>query len=280
MASFAKESQFTSLAVSLMVETASYACIAAGTLGPQASWDRSMAAVGGTVVRQYKLLDAFLDQICKDRDETAVLIARPLFETTVNIRFFIKNFSADLIDSYVQKSLQHERKLRDKLKANILARSGVVLPIEDRMLNSIERAERVAGIPLDHVNPSDKRPWGNKNLFEKAKDVGLADAYSGFFGGPSHNIHGNWHEIYSNHLDWNEATNSFTPKMAWKRPRPQTVTSLALVVADTLKIYFEFIGGDELSSHFEPKLDDLQNRVFSLVDAHEAYLARKKWPAI
>ncbi|MBB4257305.1 DUF5677 domain-containing protein [Bradyrhizobium sp. CIR3A] len=280
MASFTKESEFTSIAVSLMVETAQYSCIAAGTLGKEASWDRDLAAVGGTVVRQYKLLDAFLDQICKHRDETAVLVARPIFETTVNIRFFIKHFSKPLIDSYVEQSLRHERKTRDKIQANIAARGGLVLPIEDRMLSSLERAERAAGIPLDDVKTSDKRPWGNKNLFEKAKDVGLSDAYSAFFGGPSHNVHGNWQEIYSNHLSWHEPTNSFTPNMKWRRPRPQMVTSLALVIAETLKLYFGFIGGDEISAHFSPKLDDLQDRVLALVAAHEAYLARKKWPAI
>ncbi|UQR60248.1 hypothetical protein LRP30_24845 [Bradyrhizobium sp. C-145] len=128
MASFTKESEFLSLAVSLMVEAASYSCKAAGTLGAETSWNRYFAALGGTVVRQYKLLDAFLDQICKYRDETAVLVARPIFETTVNIRFFIKRFSKPLIDSYVEQSLRHERKTRDNIQANIAAR-GIVLPI-------------------------------------------------------------------------------------------------------------------------------------------------------
>ncbi|MET4601085.1 hypothetical protein ABIB90_000536 [Bradyrhizobium sp. JR4.1] len=280
MASFTTESEFTSVAVSLMVETAGYSCIAAGTLGEKTYWDRDLAAVGGAVVRQYKLLDAFLDQVCKHRDETAMIMARLIYETTVNIRFFLDSFSKSLVDSYVEHSLRHERKTRDKIQTNIAARSGVILPIEDRMLNSIGRAERAAGISLDDVDIRDKRPWGGKNLFEKAKAVGLSDAYSAFFGGTSHNVHGNWHDIYTNHLNWDETANSFTPKMAWRRPRPQMVTSLALVVAETLNIYFEFIGGDEVSGHFAPKLDDLQRRVFALVDGHEAYLARKKWPAV
>jgi hypothetical protein len=74
VASFATESDFTSLAVSLMVETASYCCVAAATLGQSQTWDRDRAAVGSNMVRQYKLLDSFLDRICKHRDESSMIM--------------------------------------------------------------------------------------------------------------------------------------------------------------------------------------------------------------
>jgi hypothetical protein len=163
-ASFKSEREFTSLAVSLLVETASYNCIAAGTLGKTKSWNRDTAAVGGNIVRQYKLLDAFLDQVCKDRDETAMIMARLVFETTVNVRYLIKHFSPSLVDSYVRLSLRHERKLRDKISSNVRDRNGVLLPIEDRMLQSLDRAERASGIQLDSIDLKDKRPWGRRTF--------------------------------------------------------------------------------------------------------------------
>jgi Family of unknown function (DUF5677) len=278
LASFTKEGEFTSLAVSLMVETASYCCIAAGTLGPSKAWDRNKAAVAGNMVRQYKLLDAFLDQVCKHRDETGMILARLVFETTVNIRFLIKNFSPSLINSYVTHSLRHERKLRDSIRKNIEDRRGIIQPIEDRMLRSIERAAKVALVDLDQIDLKDKRPWGGKNTFDKTRDVGLEGFYLAAFGGGSHSIHGNWHEIYSNHLEWDEITNEFTPQLHWKRPRPQVITSFALVIAETVKLYFQFIGGDELSDYFDPLLDSLHDRVHDLVRAHENYLSAKAWP--
>jgi hypothetical protein len=279
-AAFKSEREFTSLAVSLLVETASYNCIAAGTLGKAKSWKRDIAAVGGNIVRQYKLLDAFIDQVCKDRDETAMIMARLVFETTVNARYLIKHFSPSLIDSYVRLSLRHERKVRDKILNNVQDRNGVFLPIEDRMLQSLDRAERASGIKLNSVDLKDKRPWGEKNIFEKARAVGLDKLYSAAFGGGSHSIHGNWQEVYSNHLEWNEATNDFTPKLNWRRPRPQLVTAIALAVNETIKSYFDFIGDGELNDHFHSKLDDLHDRVLDLVDAHEKYLANKRWPAV
>jgi hypothetical protein len=55
---------------------------------------------------------------------------------------------------------------------------------------------------------------------------------------------------------------------------------LALVINETIKIYFQFMGQDELSDYFDPLLDDLHDRVLDLVVAHEKYLSVKKWPAI
>jgi hypothetical protein len=68
--------------------------------------------------------------------------------------------------------------------------------------------------------------------------------------------------------------------MRWRTPRPQMITSMALVICETLRIYSDFIGGNELSEYFDPKLDDLHDRVLDLVEAHEKYLAAKQWPEI
>jgi hypothetical protein len=104
--------------------------------------------------------------------------------------------------------------------------------------------------------------------------------YSAAFGGGSHSIHGNWQEIYSNHLGWEEATNGFTPRLSWRRPRPQMISTIALTVNETIKLYFDFIGDGQVRDYFDPKLDDLHDRVLDLVDAHEKYLANKHWPAV
>ena len=92
-------------------------------------------------------------------------------------------------------------------------------------------------------------------------------------------VHGNWADIYGNHLEWNES-DVFTPKIDWARPRPQTLTTLALVLAGTLEEYFLFMGGTEVAEYFGAKMSDLQNRIFTLIDAHEAYLGGKSWPEI
>lgn len=279
IAAFKVEAEFTSLAVSLMVEAASYCCIAASALGPEATLDREHAAVAGNMVRQYKLLDAFLDQVCKRRDETAMIIARLVFEAAVNIKFLIKNFSKELVQDYILYSLRHERALKNLIHKNIAERDGVSIAIEGRMLRSIERAERASGLNLEESDVNGRRPWGGKNIFQKARDVDLEGLYLAAFGGGSHSVHGNWQDLYANHLEWDGAE-GFTPKLTWRNPRPQMVTSLSLVVTDTLKEYFDFIGGSEISEYYSPLLDDLLERVLFLVEAHENYLSEKQWPSI
>jgi hypothetical protein len=279
IAKFAEEDDFGDLAVKLMVEITSYVCVAASTTGSKPAWDRDHAAVGGNMVRLYKLLHSVLDQTCQRRQETSFILARLVFETIVNIRYMIKEFSSKLIDAYVGYSFRHERKLRDTIQDNINARHGVVLPIEDRMLKSIDRSAAAAGISLDDVDFKQKGPWGGKNLFDKSEAVGLDQAYLAAFGGPSHSVHGNWHEIYGNHLNWDEK-DGFTPNLDWHRPRPQLLLAICNLVIDALEGYFAFMGGESAAKTFADRFSDLRDRVFELNGAHEKYLSGKEWPNV
>lgn len=279
LAKFVRDDEFTGLAVDLMVETGQWSCIAASTMGDDPAWDRDHAAICGNMVRLYKLLHSVLDQTCQRRQETSFILSRLVFETIVNIQYMIINFSPELIISYVSYSLRHEKKLRDSILKNIQTRSGVILPIEERMLRSIDRAALAAKISLDEIDTKDKRPWGGKNLFEKAQAIGLDKTYLAFFGGPSHSVHGNWHELYSNHLHWDE-NGAFTPNLGWHRPRPQILFAICFLVIATLRKYFEFMCGKSAAEFFEEKLSDLENRVSQGNDAHENYLSKKTWPEI
>src|ERR1700686_1128345 len=80
LATLSLESEFMGLSVDLMREVASYTCVAACTLGTGPTWDRNRAAVGGNMVRLYKLLDTLLDQTCKRRRDTSTIVARLAFE--------------------------------------------------------------------------------------------------------------------------------------------------------------------------------------------------------
>ncbi len=279
MTAFEREDDFTGLAVDLMIETGSWVCVAASTFGEKPVWDRDRAAIGGNMVRLYKLVHTVLDQTTQRRQESAFIFARLVFETLVNIRYMVQHFDPKLIDEYVKYSLRHERKLRDRVLSNVAARNGVMLPIEDRMLKSIERAATVAQVSLDDVDLDQKGPWGGKNLFDKAERVGLGETYLGAFAGPSHSVHGNWHEIYSNHVEW-DGTGGFTPNLEWQHPRPQVLFALSTLITDTLAIYFEFMCGEQWEALFGEPLADLFDRIVSASNAHEAYLGGKQWPEI
>ena len=278
MSAFNNEDDFVGLAVGLMIETGSYVCLAATTFREKHIWDRDLAVVCGNMVRLYKLIHTVLDQITQRRQEMSDIFTRLVFETLVNIRFMVKNYDPVLVESYIQYSFRHERRLRDLITDNIESRSGVVLPIEDRMLKSIDRSATAAGVTIEGVDLSNK-PWGGKNTYEKARDVGLDFAYLAAFAGPSHSVHGNWQDIYGNNLHWDEK-NGFTPNLDWRRPRPQVLFALCSLIIETLDIYFEFMGGDEVVQVLNDPLTDLKARVHQVNDAHETYLVGKQWPEV
>jgi hypothetical protein len=117
---FTSEDQFTELSVRLLVEAASYVCVAACMLGNSSPWNRDHAAVGVTWCGCISSCTAF--------------------------------------------------------------------------------STSYAGIPLDEVDNKGVRDWGGKNIFEKAKAVGLDHVYLAAIGGGSNSIHGNWQEIAGHHL--------------------------------------------------------------------------------
>jgi hypothetical protein len=267
------------LASELLREVASYTCVAASTTGSKPVWDRDQAAVGGNMVRLFKILSAHLDQTVQRRLETSTIFSRLAFETIVSVRYLIAKFSTDLIDSYIRHSLRHERKLWDTITANVDGRGGNVQHIEQRMLNSLERAAHIAGITLESIDLKDRTPWGGKNLREKAKIVGLEPAYEAVFGGMSHNVHGAWQDLYQFHLQ-TDGDGTFTPKLDWGRPRPQPLFAIGLFAIDAVVDFLEFIGGEAATRHIREKLEDLRARINSADHAHETYLSGKAWPEI
>jgi hypothetical protein len=279
IAAFAQEWDFVVLASELLREVTSYVTVAACTLGAAPAWSRDQAAVGGNMVRLTKLLAAYLDQTVQKRFETSTILSRLTFETIVTARYLIANFSPELVDSFVRHSLRHERRLRDRIQANIQGRGGDVLQIEQRMLKSIDRAARLAGIALDSIDLKDRAPWGGKDLRQKADAVGFGAAYLAVFSGMSHNVHGSWHDLYQFHLEADE-NGGFTPSLDWNRPRPQPVFALGHLALYAVADFLTFIGGEAAVDQLRAQLRDLSARIQSVDHAHETYLSRKTWPAI
>jgi hypothetical protein len=211
--------------------------------------------------------------------ETSTILSRLAFETIVNVRYLIANFSPELINSLVRHSLKHERRLHDTIQANIQERGGEILHIEQRMLNSIHRAARIASVTLDSIDLKDRAPWGGKDLRQKAAAVGLDEAYLAVFGGMSHNVHGSWHDLYQFHLEADE-NGAFTPNLDWHRPRPQPLFALGHLALSAVAEFLIFIGGEPAFDQLRPQLRELGARITSVDEAHESYLSGKAWPAI
>ena len=268
---FKSEHEYISMSVELLIEVGSYVCIAGNIVPPSGkAWNRHEAVLVGHLVRLYKLISALLDQTCQHRRETSFIFARLAFECIVNTMFLIRNDRPEVVKSYIEHSMRHEKRLRERIGTNIAARGGEVWPIEKRMLASIERSAKESGVDLDVINPP--KNWAGKNLFEKAQDVGLDEAYLGAFAGPSHSVHGNWQDLLEYHLE--DESGGFVPDFDWHPPRPQLLTTVAHLTIITLGEFFsEIIGaaGDAVAERFL----DLDERLQRLIHLHEEFLASR-----
>jgi hypothetical protein len=274
LAEFTGEHDFNGIAVSLMVEYGSWVCIAASLLpGETRKWTRNQAIIGGLLVRSYKLTSALLDQTCQHRRETTFILGRLAYECMINIVYLVEHGTEELFQAYVVDALRHERKLRDRITTNIANRRGIVLPIEERMLRSIDKTFAVSGLKPEDVTKQAAKPWKDVDLFQRANKVGLGDSYLGFFGGPSHHVHGSWFDLIEYHL--NHDGEGFTPELAWHPPRPQVLLALCKVGIHTLQTYLQHFVADDAEAVLE-HLDDLRERI-GLVDvAHERYLSARR----
>lgn len=273
IAGFTREHQFTDLALDLLAETGTYACYAASMTDETGTWSRDEAAVGGNMVRLYKLVHAILDQASQERAEIMMMVLRITFETIVNLRFMIQEFSSEMVNSYITYSMKHERKLLETIERNVAASGGRQRHIEGRMKRSLERTAIAAEVTYDQVDMKQKN-WGGKNTYEKAKALDWNEVYLGAFSGPSHNVHGSWQELYANHLEWDGA-GRFTPNLEFGRPRPQPISAICWLITEALYDYYAFkMGEDNIEPLWAP-VSDLQGRILALDEAHEVYLQRR-----
>ena len=272
---FTSEEDFMKLSVDIMVEVGQYICVAACILpGDRKAWSLHEAILGGHLVRLYKLFHAILDQTCKRRRETTIAFARMAFECIINLKYLLKNASPKLFKSYIQYSLKHENKLRTEIMNNIESRGGEVWHIERRMLNSIDRSFQISECSPEEIKSVKLKDWGGKNLFEKAKDVGLSEAYLAAIGGPSHSVHGNWQELIEYNIEKNE--NGFVPIFEWHTPRPQLSNAVCyqcVIVTIEYLTYLKYLGPEEIDKIIE-KLRGLLSRVALLEELHERFLNR------
>ena len=271
---FTSENDFLGLSIDILIEVGSFVCIAAN-LYPidRKEWNRDEAILGGHLVRLYKLVSAMLDQTTQLRRETTYIFARLAFECIINLRYLIKHASTELFNSYVEHSLKHERKLRTRILKGIKERGGEKLAIENRMLNSIDKSFKISGVNSNNMTHKGPKNWGNKNIYEKADDLGLADVYLAAFGGGSHSIHGNWQDMLEFHLITNHNDCTFKSDIKWHLPRPQILNALSLNATISIIDYVIWLNRPEFPKEMVNTLEELQNRISLLDKLHEAFLS-------
>jgi len=270
------EDQFMSLAVELFKEVAKITTILSCTYrldndNKPGKWTRDEAILGGLMIRLTKLQSALLDQVCQKRLEIANILFRCLGENLINLRYLLSENRAELFEDYIEYSLREEKRFLNKINNNIRKR-GYEVPIETRMKNSIERAFNISSFSPDKVDEAKWKPWGEK-IFERAKNVNMEEIYFVMFSLPSHAVHGNWQDLITYHLEYENG--EFSPKTEWGYPRPQPLFAAAFLSAEINKIYLDEIIPDcPDKKQMNSILDDIIKRIHKADELHEQFLQK------
>jgi len=137
------------------------------------------------------------------------------------------------------------------------------------MKSSIERAFKISSLSLDKVDDNNWEPWGEK-IYKRAKKMKIGDIYFSIFSLPSHAVHGNWQDLITYHLEYENG--EFSPLTEWGCPRPQPLFAAAFLAAESNKLYLdEIIQGCPDKNQINSIIDDIIKRIKKGDELHEQF---------
>lgn len=262
------ENSYMEAAFYLLREMAHWTCIIA-SLRPERPLDRNRAVVRGLIVRLMKLMRLTLRELKDQESFQQLSISRDAIETMATLLYLLQDDGSGVrFDQYIQNSLIAERHLWDNIQKNIEQRGGEVRPIEERMMRSIKRAAEAGGVADVSQLPS-RGAIGYPSAEARVRLLG-PQAYDAYRGG-SVETHGDWNDLFRNHLHYEDGT--FAPNLKPLEVRPQIPLMLVILATNILIDHLPSIVDDpEITDFFRPALTDLNTRTARLDDHHERFL--------
>lgn len=236
---------------------------------------RNQAIEAGLAIRIAKYMGAVLallvDRV-REHGEVIMTLNRCITESAINLRFFCEKASTNDYCEFVRSSLKPEREQYKIILKNIAER-GEKLPIETRMLNSIERIFKVSGVgSIAELDRIQKRKRYGKIL----EALDMSDAYPMLQGVPSHAVHGTWVDLVAHHLE--EVGSGFRPKSSAMRADARLLLPISIFVLDAMQSY---VGSRFPALHpgmavLSSRIEDLMRRLKEVDSCHENEILRRR----
>jgi hypothetical protein len=238
-------------------------------LKPTAPLKRNDAILRGLLVRTCKLLRLTLRELNEREAFQQLSVSRDAIETLATLVYLIGDDGKGVrFDQYVMNSLVAEREFLQDIQRNIRDRRGETWPIEERMKRSIAATEKAAGIDDVSKLPGRAR-IGYPSAEERIKLLGPS-VYIGYLMG-SVETHGDWNDVYRNHLSFGDG--EFAPNFDSYDVRPQVPLGLVKLSTTVLLNNIEHLVLDEAMVRFlEPLLKDLVRRTADADALQEKFL--------
>jgi hypothetical protein len=204
-----------------------------------------------------------------DSAEVTLALSRCIMEAATNVRFLLMKNSPALFERFIRYSFVAERRLIDEVQRNIAQRGGKAVPIEQRMLDSIDWCLACSGITLADVPNKGRVEDAIGNLHDRLQALGIAHRYTGHQRISSHAVHGDWADLILFHL--NHESGRYGPQAEFCPEEPGSFLPVGIVVLEAARDYL---------LHFYPKgadsetllirIEGLVQRINRVTSAHEA----------
>lgn len=140
--------------------------------------------------------------------ETTAIIDRCIFESCVKVQWLCSQASNESFGRYIAEGLKTELKLKDEIEERIAGRGGAVLPIERRMLDSIQRYISASGLTDGQISGAKKLP-DLASMLESLGHERLSYVVGQKIG--SHHVHGTWASLMFHYLEQDD-DGTFRPR--------------------------------------------------------------------
>lgn len=237
----------------------------------EAILSRKQAISAGLVARISKFMTSVLALLCDKKNHGEVIMAlnRCITESAINLIFFCEKATEQDFDEFIKSSLKPERDTYIYINENIAKRGGE-LPIEKRMLNSINQLFESSGIKnFEELKSIPKR----KNYKEIMEAVDMESVYPMLQGISSHSIHGTWVDIIKHHLE--EVDSGFKPKHDSIVPDARLLCPINAIVLSSVKSYINkyFPRDNEIIGVILSRIDKLMERNKTVDSLQEASIS-------
>ena len=190
--------------------------------------------------------------------ETAAILDRCIFESALTISWLCGSGKPDSFERYVANGLKSDLELEKSIQSKIQER-GSSLPIEDRMLASIEHHVVESGMTRTEIESTKKLP-DIASMLDALKYDRLVYVVAQRIG--SHHTHGTWSSLLYGYLRKENST--YVPRGDDVEMHPNQFLATSIFMLKAITTFIETMIKEE----------DSRNHLLERIEAHETSLQK------
>lgn len=192
--------------------------------------------------------------------ETTALIDRCIFESCVKVQWLCLQASDESFGRYFADGLKTELVLKGEIETRIASRTGAVLPIERRMLDSIERCLSTSELTEGQIAGAKKLPDLATMLEALGRDK-LAYVVGQKIG--SHHVHGSWPSLLFHYLERDD-DGTFRPRDHNVPTHVNQYVFIPLMVIGASKAFSAWLMNEPEASALTNMLQSIEDELLSI----------------